>query len=89
MDLQGGVSNAIKERKSFMITEIGICAGQVLLCLETHQGRMSMRDLFAEIDVPAEILLMAVGWLARECYVEIHGAAPMSSIVFLKKSHKD
>ena len=68
-----------------MITKIGICAGQVLLCLEAHQGQMSMDALLREIDVSSDLILMAVGWLARECYVEIYGKDPMSSTLSLKK----
>lgn len=85
-DLEGEVTDIIRESESPMITKIGICSGQVLMCLEAHQSQMFMRDLFAEIDVPQEILLMAVGWLARESYVHIHGAAPMSGTISLKKN---
>ncbi|MFA7254685.1 MAG: winged helix-turn-helix domain-containing protein [Candidatus Omnitrophota bacterium] len=68
-----------------MITKIGICAGQVLLCLETHQRQMPVNVLLREIDASSELILMAVGWLARESYVHIHGAAPMSGTISLKK----
>lgn len=72
-----------------MITKIGICAGQVLLCLEIHQGQIPMNVLLREIDASLELILMAVGWLARECYLEIHGTDPMSSTLSLKKSRRD
>ncbi len=68
-----------------MITKIGICAGQILLCLETHQGQIPVNVLLREIDASLELILMAVGWLARECYVEIHGTDPMSSTLSLEK----
>jgi len=52
MDLEREVTDIIKESESPMITRIGIYAGQVLLCLEAHQGQMSMDALLREIDVP-------------------------------------
>ena len=67
-----------------MITEIGICAGQVLLCLEAHCGQMSIENLFRELDVPSEVLFMALGWLARESYVHLHGRDLSEVVVSLR-----
>ncbi|MDD5670052.1 MAG: winged helix-turn-helix domain-containing protein [Candidatus Omnitrophica bacterium] len=84
MDLQGGLPNVIKERKSSMITKIGVCAGQVLLCLEAHQGRISIGVLLSEASAPLELILMAVGWLARESYVDIDDKDPQGVTISLK-----
>ena len=67
-----------------MITHIGICAGQVWNCLETHWGNLSLRSLFSEVDAPREVILMAIGWLVREGYMRIHGHGILNSTISLR-----
>jgi hypothetical protein len=71
-----------------MITKIGICAGQILSFLEGYKNKVSVGALFEKIDSPYAVILMALGWLAREGYVRIHGAdsTKMYSTDFLKAS---
>lgn len=57
-----------------MVTVIGICAGQILNFLENQEGEASIGVLFKKIDAPYVIILMALGWLAREGHVRVHGA---------------
>jgi hypothetical protein len=57
-----------------MITEIGIVAGEIWHFLDQH-GEVTFSDLIKGIDRPKEIVLMSLGWLAREGHVllqEIH-----------------
>lgn len=51
-----------------MITEIGIGAGEVWHYLD-HHGKVKLEDIFSNIDKPRDLLLMSIGWLAREGHV--------------------
>ncbi|MFH0877913.1 MAG: winged helix-turn-helix domain-containing protein [Candidatus Omnitrophota bacterium] len=51
-----------------MITEIGIAAGDVWHYLDGH-GESALSQMVKNIDKPRELLLMSVGWLAREGHV--------------------
>lgn len=51
-----------------MITEIGIAAGDIWHYLDKH-GSASLDELCKAIKKPREILLMSLGWLAREGHV--------------------
>ena len=55
-----------------MITRIGIAAGEIWHYLDEN-GQVSIAQLTKGIDKPREILLMSLGWLAREGYVKIEG----------------
>jgi len=71
-----------------MITVIGICSGEILAFLENHRNNASIGILFENIDSSYVVILMTLGWLAREGYVRIHGAdsTKMYSTDFLKAS---
>ncbi len=51
-----------------MITEIGIAAGDIWHYLDQH-GEVTCTDLIKGIDKPQDIVLMSLGWLAREGHV--------------------
>lgn len=51
-----------------MITKIGIAAGEIWHHLDSH-GRTKLEDIFSDIDKPRDVLLMSIGWLAREGHV--------------------
>jgi hypothetical protein len=53
-----------------MITEIGIVAGEIWHFLD-KEGDVSLSDLFKGIDKPKEVILMSLGWLAREGHVVV------------------
>ena len=48
-----------------MITEIGITAGDIWHFLDQN-GEVSLSALSKGIDRPRDIVLMSLGWLARE-----------------------
>jgi hypothetical protein len=54
-----------------MITEIGIVAGEIWHYLDQH-GEVSLPVLEKGIDKPEDIVLMSLGWLAREGHVLLH-----------------
>ncbi|MBI3307085.1 MAG: winged helix-turn-helix domain-containing protein [Candidatus Omnitrophica bacterium] len=51
-----------------MITEIGIAAGDIWHYLD-HNGSATLDQLVRGIGKPRELLLMSLGWLAREGHV--------------------
>ena len=51
-----------------MITEIGIVAGEIWHYLD-KQGEVSLSEISKGINRPGDIILMSVGWLAREGHV--------------------
>lgn len=51
-----------------MITEIGITAGDIWHYLDQHD-EVDFMQLVSGIDKPRDILLMSLGWLAREGHV--------------------
>ena len=55
-----------------MITEIGIVAGEIWHYLDEH-GEVSLSQLVANIDKPRDMILMSLGWLAREGHVILEG----------------
>ncbi|MBN2483648.1 MAG: winged helix-turn-helix domain-containing protein [Candidatus Omnitrophica bacterium] len=55
-------------RKNNMITEIGIVAGEIWHFLDRN-GEVNIDVLFAGIERRQEVVLMSLGWLAREGHV--------------------
>lgn len=51
-----------------MITEIGIVAGEIWHYLDKH-GEVLFSQMQAGIKQPRDLVLMSVGWLAREGHV--------------------
>ncbi len=51
-----------------MITEIGIAAGDIWHYLDQHRTA-TLTGLIAAIDKNRNVLLMSLGWLAREGHV--------------------
>ena len=55
-----------------MITEIGIAAGDIWHYLD-ERGDATLQQLAKATGKPREILLMSLGWLAREGHVSLGG----------------
>lgn len=53
-----------------MITHIGIVAGEIWDFLE-RKGEVYLEELVKEIDASSEVILMSLGWLAREGHVVV------------------
>ncbi len=66
-----------------MITKIGIIAGEIWHLLE-KKDKVSLDEIIKNIDHPRDIILMSVGWLAREGHIVLKGKAP-DYIVSLRK----
>ena len=51
-----------------MITKIGIVAGEIWHFLE-QRNQVALSDLLNNIEQPRDVILMSLGWLAREGHV--------------------
>lgn len=65
-----------------MITEIGITAGDIWHFLDEH-GETTLSKLTAGIDKPSQLILMSLGWLAREGHVVVEGGPDYK--IYLRK----
>ncbi|MBL7156924.1 MAG: winged helix-turn-helix domain-containing protein [Candidatus Omnitrophica bacterium] len=63
-----------------MITEIGITAGEIWHYLENNQSSASLENIMGNVDKPRDVILMSVGWLAREGHVVLEGDAPNHTV---------
>ncbi|OGW74925.1 MAG: hypothetical protein A2Z72_00125 [Omnitrophica bacterium RBG_13_46_9] len=59
-----------------MITELGIVAGEIWHYLENRNKTGMLDDIVTTIDKPRDIVLMSIGWLAREGHVILEGESP-------------
>ncbi|MBU1121854.1 MAG: winged helix-turn-helix domain-containing protein [Candidatus Omnitrophota bacterium] len=54
-----------------MITEIGIVAGEIWHFLDKH-GEVDLDQLVNGVDKSRNLILMSLGWLAREGHVVVN-----------------
>jgi hypothetical protein len=59
-----------------MITEIGIVAGEIWHYLEKSDKRDNLDNIIKHIEKPRDIILMSIGWLAREGHIVLKGETP-------------
>lgn len=59
-----------------MITEIGIVAGEIWHYLEKHNNIDYLDNIVKSIDQKRDIILMSIGWLAREGHIILDEIAP-------------
>lgn len=67
-----------------MITEIGIVAGEIWHFLDSH-GVVSLEELTCGIEKSRELILMSLGWLAREGHVVVECDSGTYKISLRKK----
>jgi hypothetical protein len=68
-----------------MITEIGIVAGEIWHFLDQH-GEVTFNNLVKGIDKAPDIVLMSLGWLAREGHVVVQKAQDNYKITLRKNA---
>ena len=66
-----------------MITHIGIAAGDIWHYLDKN-GSATLDQLSKEIGKPKELILMSLGWLAREGHINL-GTAEEGYVASLNK----
>ncbi len=59
-----------------MITQIGIMAGEIWHYLEDNGKTDTLENIVKNGDKSRDIVLMSVGWLAREGHIVLEGEAP-------------
>lgn len=62
------------------VEEIGHAAGEVWGALSTGNGGVTLAALKKSVDAPADLVLLALGWLAREDKVEIDASAKTPTV---------
>lgn len=70
-----------------MITEIGIVAGEIWHLLDKH-GKADISHIFEGIDKPRDIILMSLGWLAREGHIVLNKKNDEYSVTLRQKIGK-
>jgi hypothetical protein len=55
-----------------MITQIGIVAGEIWHVLD-NQTDIKLSELVEKINKPKNLVLMSLGWLAREGHILLNG----------------
>ena len=63
-----------------MITQIGIVAGEIWHYLETYKKADYTENIVKKIGKPRELVLMSLGWLAREGHIVMDGALPNQKV---------
>lgn len=56
-----------------MITVIGIVAGEIWHYLDNHNNTVTLDDLLKNLERERDVILMSIGWLAREGHVFLEG----------------
>lgn len=53
-----------------MVTQIGIVAGEIWNFLDEH-GETTLEEITKDIDKSEKLILMSLGWLAREKHIVV------------------
>jgi hypothetical protein len=59
-----------------MITRIGLTAGDIWNHLDSCSRRDTLERIVSTLGTEKEIILMSIGWLAREGHVVLEGEGP-------------
>ncbi len=63
-----------------MITKIGLVAGDIWIYLDHHNHVAQLDEMVKNLNKDRDLLLMSLGWLAREGHVVLEGESPKYSI---------
>jgi len=67
-----------------MITEIGIVAGEIWHHVEKNNKQDMLENIVKNIDRPRDVILMSLGWLAREGHFVLEGEGPNYNVSLRK-----
>ncbi|MGB2600902.1 MAG: winged helix-turn-helix domain-containing protein [Candidatus Omnitrophota bacterium] len=70
-----------------MITRIGLVAGEIWEYLENHDQEARLGDIISALQKDRDLMLMSIGWLAREGHMVLEGKTP-NYTVRLKKGEE-
>jgi hypothetical protein len=68
-----------------MITRIGLVAGDIWNYLESHDRRAQLAELVTNLGKPMEIVLMSLGWLAREGHIVLEGESGNYTVILTSR----
>lgn len=68
-----------------MIIDIGIVAGEIWHYLDEH-NKVKFSELLKNLDKPRDLILMSLGWLAREGHVVLEGTQDYE--IYLRKKDR-
>ena len=63
-----------------MITRIGLVAGDIWNYLDEHDRSAELERLVADLGQERDLVLMSIGWLAREGHVVLEGESPSQKV---------
>jgi len=63
-----------------MITRIGLVAGDIWNYLDKHNSEARLIDVVSALQIDRDLVLMSIGWLAREGHLVLEGNAPNYSV---------
>ena len=67
-----------------MITRIGLVAGEIWEYLEHRDRKASMDEIVSALRKERDIVLMSMGWLAREGHIVLEGGSPDYTVKLTK-----
>ncbi|MBF0215646.1 MAG: winged helix-turn-helix domain-containing protein [Candidatus Omnitrophica bacterium] len=72
-----------------MITRIGLIAGDIWNYLESHARREKLDTLIVNLGKQEvrDIVLMSLGWLAREGHVVLEGDLPNYTVILKERDY--
>ena len=59
-----------------MITLIGVAAGEIWNYLDVHGKKDSISNMVEVMGKDRDMMLMSIGWLAREGHIVLEGEGP-------------
>jgi hypothetical protein len=59
-----------------VITRIGLVAGDIWNYLDSRDKAASLEDVIVSVNKGRDIILMSIGWLAREGHITLEGSGP-------------
>ncbi len=72
-----------------MITKLGIAAGDIWTYLEKHERVALLEDIMSGLGKDRDLVLMSIGWLAREGHVALEGDGPNYSVRLTKLTKEE
>lgn len=68
-----------------MMTRIGLTAGDIWSYLDHHDREAKLDELKRSLASDRDLLLMSIGWLAREGHVVLEGDGPNYTVKLMSR----
>lgn len=68
-----------------MITRIGLVAGDIWNYLDNHDHVARLDKMMKDLNKERDIVLMSIGWLAREGHILLEGDGPNYTVRLTNK----